>query len=171
MYKKGLETEVKMKRINDICSHPLFQSSLQKIQDLEKERIFCRHSIGHALDVARIAYIENLERELHISREMIYAAALLHDIGRHLQYTRGLPHESGSAMLAQDILGDCGFTEEEQREILAAIQMHRAKEARTSEHLEGLIYRADKRSRMCMFCAAADRCDWSAEKKNLELTV
>ena len=70
-----------MQRVNSICSHPLWKSCVSKIRDLERERIFCCHDTSHFLDVARIAWIENLEKRLAISREMIYAAAMLHDIG------------------------------------------------------------------------------------------
>lgn len=160
-----------MEKVNKICSHPLFLSSLAKIQELEKERIFCRHNTEHFLDVARIAYIENLEKNLHISKEKIYAAAMLHDIGRHLQYLQGIPHERGSAMIAEKILKDCGFEKEEQEEILSAIMGHRTPETRVSDNLAGLLYRADKKSRICAFCSACQECNWSTEKKNLVITV
>lgn len=158
-------------RVNRICEHPVFLSSLGQIRELEENRIFCRHDLAHLLDVARIAYIENLEKELHISKEMIYAAALLHDIGRHLQYTQNIPHDEGSAMVAEEILKDCGFSEAEQRELCSAIRMHRTRETGGLNDLAGLLYRADKQSRMCMFCDAEPECDWSMEKKNMELTV
>ena len=102
-----------MERVNRICSHPLWQESLEKIEVLEKERIFCGHNMAHFMDVARIAYIENLERGLGISKETIYGAALLHDIGRHLQYLEGIPHEEGSGALAEGILEDRGFQGQE----------------------------------------------------------
>lgn len=160
-----------MEKVNKICSHPLFLSSLAKIQELEKERIFCRHNAEHFLDVARIAYIENLEKNLHISKEKIYAAAMLHDIGRHLQYLQGIPHERGSAMIAEEILKDCGFEKEEQEEIRSAIMGHRTPETRVPDNLAGLLYRADKKSRICAFCSACQECNWSTEKKNLVITV
>lgn len=160
-----------MEKVNKICNHPVWKHSLAKIQELEKERIFCRHDTGHFLDVARIAYIESLEKNLHISKEKIYAAAMLHDIGRHLQYLQQIPHDQGSAVIAEKILKDCGFEEEEQEEILSAILMHRTPETRFSDNLAGLIYRADKKSRMCVFCSACQECNWSTEKKNLVITV
>ncbi len=48
----------------------------------EEGRRFCHHDMGHFLDVARLAMIFNLQQGLSVSKEMIYAAALLHDIGR-----------------------------------------------------------------------------------------
>ena len=121
--------------------------------------------------MARLAYIENLEKELGFPKENIYAAALLHDIGRHLEYKEGTSHEEGSAMLAETILSDCGFDEEEQREITRAILSHRKEETGSAEDMAGLIFRADKKSRMCMLCSAQRECKWSEEKKNLVITV
>lgn len=160
-----------MQRVNSICSHPLWKSCVSKIRDLERERIFCCHDTSHFLDVARIAWIENLEKRLAISREMIYAAAMLHDIGRHLQYMQGVPHDEGSVSIASDILKDSGFDEKEQAEILSAIRMHRNPDAASRDDLTGIIYRADKKSRICAFCSASDKCNWPESKKNMKITV
>lgn len=158
-----------MERVNQICRHPLWRESMDQIRSLERDRIFCKHDTAHLLDVARIAYLENLERQLGIAKAEIYAAALLHDIGRHLQYTEGIPHEEGSVRLAGPILTDCGFSREEQTRILSAISRHRDAETATQEGLTGLLYRADKASRACLFCDAQAACSWSREKKNLVL--
>ena len=160
-----------MQRVNSICSHPLWKSCVSKIRDLERERIFCCHDTSHFLDVARIAWIENLEKRLAISREMIYAAAMLHDIGRHMQYMQGVPHDEGSVSIASDILKDSGFDEKEQAEILSAIRMHRNPDAASRDDLAGIIYRADKKSRICAFCSASDKCNWPESKKNMKITV
>ena len=160
-----------MERINRICRHPLWKESVAEIQRLEEDRIFCRHNPAHYLDVARIAYIENLEKNIGISKEVIYAAALLHDIGRHRQYLEGIPHEEASAVLAAPILRDCGFTEMEQKEIISAISEHRTPETAGKANLQGLIYRADKGSRSCLFCNASEECNWGIEKKNITLKV
>lgn len=160
-----------MERIDRICRHPLWKESVAEIQRLEEGRIFCRHNPAHYLDVARIAYIENLEQNIGIPKEMIYAAALLHDIGRHRQYLEGTPHEEAGAVLSGQILRDCGFSEREQKEIISAISAHRTPAASGKEGLEGLIYRADKASRSCLFCNAFEECNWSMEKKNITLNV
>lgn len=156
-----------MERVNRICRHPLWRESMDRIRELERDRIFCRHDTVHCLDVARLAYMENLENGLGLEREQIYAAALLHDIGRHLQYLEGTPHEQGSAALAETILTDCGFSPAEREKIVSAILGHRTPEVK--DGLAGLLYRADKASRLCLFCGAAEVCDWSPEKKNLTL--
>lgn len=158
-----------MERIDKISSHGLWRSCTEKISELEKDRIFCLHDTSHFLDVARLAYIENLERSLNISKELIYAAALLHDIGRHLEYTESIPHDKASAMIAGNILKDCGFDTQEQSIIVTAIAQHRTAEAAGKDDLAGLIYRADKKSRPCLFCKAEKICNWSIQKKNLNL--
>ena len=71
-----------MNRVDLILEHPKYQEYLDKIKQAEEKRIFCLHNMNHFLDVARIAYIMNLEEELGIAKEIIYATALLHDIGR-----------------------------------------------------------------------------------------
>ena len=88
-----------MERVNAICRHALWRESVDEIARLEQDRAFCRHDRTHFLDVARLAYIENLERGLGVDKELIYAAALLHDIGRHLQYTQNIPHDEAGAQL------------------------------------------------------------------------
>ena len=71
-----------MQRIQAILSHPLFCESLHKIQELERNRIYCKHGLPHLLDVARIASLMAAARQLDLPRDVIYAAALLHDIGK-----------------------------------------------------------------------------------------
>lgn len=161
-----------MEKVNKIISHRLWRDCLEQIKKAEENRIFCKHDFSHFLDVARIAYIENLEKGLSVSKEAIYASALLHDIGRHLQYAEGIPHEKASSVLAKKILSDCGFDERLQQQILYAIDSHRQTEsAAVSDQLAGLLYRADKKSRNCMFCAVQGECNRSREKKNLNLYI
>lgn len=160
-----------MERAGKIWNHSDFKACLLKIEELEEDRIFCGHDRNHLLDVARIAYIENLERNLGIDKELIYAAALLHDIGRHLQYLKGIPHHEGGVQVAGPILKDCGFSEQETEKILEAISGHRDKNISKRADLSGLLYRADKKSRCCFSCKAEAECNWSKEKKNLLLIV
>lgn len=158
-----------MERANRILENQKYKEYLRKNQAAEEGRIFCCHNMEHFLDVARIACILNLEEELQISKELIYATALLHDIGRHVQYADGTPHEKASAKLAKEILADCGFEEGERQEILRAIRKHRDAEVAKEKSLAGIIYRADKASRACFACEAEALCDWKAEKKNRRL--
>ena len=71
-----------MERIQKILNHPLYQEQFKLLQDAEKDREFCRHTMEHFVDVARLMYIYTLEEKTNVSKELIYAAALLHDIGQ-----------------------------------------------------------------------------------------
>lgn len=153
-----------MARVDRIWNHPGYQECLKEIEKCESGRKFCRHTPEHFLDVARLTYIYVLEAGIAVSKEEIYAAALLHDIGRHMQYLKGIPHEAASADIARDILADTGFTENEQERILEVILNHRKKQSGTD--FAALFYRADKMSRSCFLCKAEKECDWPAEKKN-----
>lgn len=163
-----------MKRVNAILKTALYRRCYARLEELEKNRRFCRHQMPHLLDVARIAYILNMEQELGLEKEMIYAAAVLHDIGKAKQYENGTPHEQSGEKIASEILdllpGDAAFSEEEKGMILTAIRGHR-KLRENAEPLEWLLYTADKASRTCFACPAERECDWSAEKKNMELKI
>lgn len=162
-----------MEILEAIRKHPLYVDYYKKLKDAEKDRRFCRHQMEHLLDVARIAYILDLEQNLGIRKEVIYAAALLHDIGKYRQYAEGIPHDLASAEIAEKILEDLpenAFSLEEKREILQAIRGHRCmREDMTA--LERLLYVSDKKSRMCFACSAESECNWSAEKKNMEIEI
>ena len=119
--------------------------------------------------MARIAMQLNLEEDLGVSKELIYVTALLHDIGRHVQYADGTPHEQAGALLAMEILEDGDFSAAEAAEILYAIANHRNKHIAGQGDLAALIYRADKLSRPCFGCKMEKECDWSKSKKNLYL--
>lgn len=57
-----MEQRIIMKRIDQILSHPVFREQFALLQEAEKDRIFCRHTMEHFLDVARLMYIYNLGR-------------------------------------------------------------------------------------------------------------
>lgn len=159
-----------MERIDTIIQNNTYKLYRERINGWEKERIYCHHDMNHFLDVARLAWILNLEEHLEVKKEYIYAAALLHDIGRFKQYEDGTDHALYGAGLAEDILEKCGYFKEEISMICEAIAKHRTKEAADGKNLNGLLYRADKLSRACFCCQAEQYCDWKAEKKNLFLT-
>lgn len=160
-----------MSRIDAIIRHPVFIGHMEKNEAAEQGRIFCRHDMGHLLDVARIAMLLNLEEGLGLTKELLYGAALLHDIGRHEQYESGTPHEEAGAQIAPAILADCGYDEKETRVITEAIRMHRNKAIAECADLKGVLYRADKLSRPCFCCKAESACNWKEEKKNKHLRL
>ena len=181
-----------MTRINTLLHHKDFTEALHRLNELEADRIYCRHGLSHLLDTARIACLLQYEQLEHYSQpaalsqdlstknnqdtpspvykietELIYAAALLHDLGRILQYEQNLPHETAGLPLAKKLLTDCGFTTSEQELILGSIQFHRNSKKDTAQNsLCTLLARADKLSRNCFACPASDTCYWSEDKKN-----
>ena len=157
-----------MDRVNEILGHPVFSAHLNKLETLEQTRYFCRHGLPHLLDVARMMWIAALERQLPLSREVVYATALLHDLGRVEQIEEGIPHHQASAQLAARILPDAGFGEVEIAQIQAAIASHRSDGG--ENNLGQLLYWADKKSRACWMCPAKEECNWPDEKKNWEIT-
>ena len=159
-----------MERINQILTHPTYISSLQAIAQCEKERIYCKHDADHFFSVARIMYIRALEENLKLEKEIIYAAALLHDIARHEQYLNQIPHAIASASLAREILQLVGgFTQEDQARIVTAIADHNA--CGSQDPLTALIQWADHESRACLYCPAKAQCKWPEEEKNREVTL
>lgn len=158
-------------RIQNIISNPKYHIYLQNNKCYEKERVFCKHNIEHFLDVARIALILSMKEKLDMGEELIYAAALLHDIGRHIQYEDGSDHAIVSAGLALPILEESGFFKDEISDIIRAIKNHRNSMIANQKDLSGLIYRADKLSRACYACEARSQCDWKGDKKNLNLIL
>lgn len=158
-------------RVDAIWRDDSYQESYRRLECLETDRAFCRHGIRHLLDTARIMWILNLEEGLGLDREVVYATALLHDIGKAEQYEHGEPHEIAGERLATEIL-DCmpvelSFSREERDAMLTAIRGHRRLRP-DAEPLERLLYRADKASRLCFACPVRDACSWPEEKMNLE---
>lgn len=154
-----------MERIDQIMKHPLYQFNQRRIEEVEKDRFFCRHGREHALDVARILYIQVLEKGLPIKKDVIYGAALLHDIGRWEQYEKQIPHHEAGAAIAADILAECDYTDEEITLITDAIRAHQVSSGE-GDSFSGLLYKADKYSRACYRCKASKECYWEDSKKN-----
>ena len=168
----GFAVDARMETVEAVRSHPLYQEHLARLAELERDRVFCRHGIGHLLDTARIAWAFNLEYNLGFRKEAVYAAALMHDIGKDEQYERGIPHEEASARIAREILDDMGaaFDEAECDAIVAAIREHRRLPEGASL-LGMMLYDADKASRTCFACSMREDCSWSSEKMNLSVRV
>lgn len=153
-----------MQRVNEILSHPQYQQAMAKLNALEMTRIFCKHGLDHSLNVARIMTIKALEEKYTFSKDLIYATALLHDIGRSLAYENGLDHEGQSGLLASQILPECHFDSDEIHQILTAIVGHN--DAALNAPLAKLLKYADKMSRNCFCCNAIAHCYWPEDKKN-----
>ena len=151
-----------MDRVNAIYRNNEYKKLLHAISDREKDRQFCRHGLQHLLDVARIATIIALDGSIDIKRDVIYAAALMHDTGRAVSDSA---HAYYSAKLCVDILPSCGYSQEETALIADAVSNH----GEGKDGLAGILRRADRLSRICFECAQADKCKW--DKLNGEITL
>lgn len=158
-----------MQRVDRIYRHPRYQECLKRNKSAEESRIYCHHDMQHFLDVARLAWIYNLEQGLQLEKEVVYAAALLHDIGRFRQYEEGIGHDIASAELASEMLPEAGFDEKERKEICDAILNHCEHPSEEKRNLAKALHWADKKSRRCYECTAKESCHWKEEKKNLNL--
>lgn len=154
-----------MNRIDKIIDNSLYRDYMDKIRNAENNRKFCLHGFSHALDVARIIYIINLEDEMGFSKDVIYAMALLHDIGRVEEYENGISHHEAGAIIARDILAQCDFTDEEIEAICEAISNHKLYQGKEKD-LKYLLFKADKLSRNCFDCNMYDECYWDKDLKN-----
>lgn len=161
-----------MDRIDRMTAHPLFRDCMDRIVQAERDRIFCLHGMEHSLDVARIGYIIALEERLHIDKETIYAAALLHDLGRCMEYEKDIPHHQAGAEIAERILTDSGFDRKETEEICRAILEHKELCGEDgAKDLSYLLYSADKLSRNCFSCKAREGCYWQEDRKNRHIVL
>ncbi len=158
-----------MERLNRLLKHELFQDCMKRIGQAEQDRIYCRHDRKHSLDVARIAYILNMEEQMGFDKEFIYAMALLHDLGRSEEYEQGRSHHEAGAELAAQILPECGFTPEETKRICTAIAAHKNAGDEGADSCVRLLYRADKLSRDCYDCLATETCYWKEECRNYQV--
>ncbi|TGE34137.1 HD domain-containing protein [Desulfosporosinus sp. Sb-LF] len=130
-----------------------------KIEGLERERCFCKHGFEHGLSVARIAYVYLLEKGvMTLSKEKVYAAALLHDIGRWVEYQTGEDHAEVSARLALPLLEVCGFDSEDIQVILSGIREHRRHPEENLTLLGEALALADDWARDCRLCSVQNQC-------------
>ena len=107
---------VMMERVNRIWDHPLYREAYaRKSRSWRQDREILRPFRGAFpgggpadADLRSPGRRTGLDPE-----ELVYAAALLHDIGRHLQYREGIRRITRPAPpWRQKILPPCGFSEE-----------------------------------------------------------
>lgn len=158
-----------MDRFNNILKSKEYISLVKEIENIEKDRIYCLHGIDHFFDTARIAYILALENGAGLDKDIIYAAALLHDIGRYDEYKYGVEHNISSAEKAELILNKCGYNKAEIQNIKDAIISHRKEKNENEFTLSNILYTADKLSRKCFCCSSSDSCKWSDKRKNYDM--
>ena len=148
-----------MTRVNQLLDNEEYIFYMEKINEFEKDRRFCKHGFEHGLSVARIAYTYLLEKgDIILSKEGIYAAALLHDIGRWVEYQTGEDHAEASARLALPLLESCGFDFADIGVILEGIREHRRHHDHNLTPLGEALAIADDWSRECRSCSAQALC-------------
>ncbi|MCR5019944.1 HD domain-containing protein [Ruminococcus sp.] len=161
---------MKLEFTNRILKNEYYQDQLHILCELEKDRIFCRHNIEHFLNVARIAMILCGRKRIKISADIIYSAALLHDIGRVQEYTEGIEHDVASQSTAAKILDSIECPRDIREKIISLIASHRNMKA-DPDTPEAMFNKADKLSRNCFECNARSLCKWQKDKMNLEIEV
>ncbi|HAP32150.1 MAG TPA: phosphohydrolase [Firmicutes bacterium] len=151
-----------MERINLLLRSSLYRDYLGKVEEKEKDRVFCKHGFNHSMEVARLCWIFLLENGLTYARDVVYAAALLHDLGRCEEDNATVAaacHALRSARLAEPLLAEAGYSLPERKLITDAIAEHRKGEDEVfTSHLSYFLRRADKYSRLCGDCPAAAAC-------------
>lgn len=164
-----------MKRVELVLSNLDFHRWMELNKQKEAQRKFCIHDMKHVVDVARIMYILFLEsgdtkkllaalvdeKKCTVTeveaKEIIYATALLHDIGRWKEYQTGEDHAQLGAEMAIPVLVTAGFNQTEIMIISKAIREHRSGVAPRTL-LGEKLYRADKLSRPCLSCPVSGEC-------------
>lgn len=154
-------------RADTIMKNEKFIKAIRLIREYEKDRIYCRHGIEHLLDVARAGFIIAYEKGCDLKADVIYAAALMHDLGRAMEYEDGTPHDQGSVLFASEILPECGYTDKETAQIVMAVAAHRLENS--GMPLAEVLHEADKKTRLCFMCDARKTCKWPQDRMNMEL--
>ncbi|MBQ9894002.1 MAG: HD domain-containing protein [Ruminococcus sp.] len=161
---------MKLELANKIIKNERYRRLLDELRELEQDRIFCRHDLEHFMNVARIAMIMCSEQGAEAEPDIIYSAALLHDIGRVEEYKTGVPHDISGVKISSEILDDIGCESLKKECILKLIASHHCV-SDDKTVIEEIFYRADKKSRLCFDCKAQKECKWSDEKRNNEIGV
>ena len=191
------EKKLELGRVNRLWQLPEFQRLLLELEEKEKNRSYCRHGREHIFAVARLMWIFCMEQQRveGISKELVYAAAFLHDLGRG---SAKKEHAQKSVEIAGRILPLCGYSKVETALVQAAIGMHgrvrktygsfaeihrevsgvlqndSGREAlcgfpkeqlETVQWLSEVLLKADHDSRDCYACDAREGCYWSEERK------
>jgi HD superfamily phosphodiesterase len=159
-----------LKRVELLLKDSLYIDYIQRNTNEESGIKYCEHGLPHHIDVARIAYILVLEtsdlnyfiKDSGLSgklaaKEVIYAAGLLHDIGKWKECQMGIDHAAYGARLARDILPRAFFNPAETDIICRAIYEHR-NISKDMSFLGERIHRADNLSRVCSQCEQKDSC-------------
>lgn len=161
---------MKLEITNRILCDSEYQKLLLLLSDFEKDRVFCRHDMEHFLNVARICCLLCEKKKMCVNTDIIYSAALLHDIGRTVEYASGESHHIAGKSISERILERTGCSDEFRQTVIGLIADHREYDLKDSS-LKSIFSLADKKSRLCFMCDARNECYWPDEKKNMDIEV
>ncbi|HBV99304.1 MAG TPA: phosphohydrolase [Desulfotomaculum sp.] len=151
-------------RIGAVRKDPFYLDCLLLNGERERDRLFCRHDYRHMVLVSQISWriikqtdgLESLIKTEGLSGKMsalevVYAAGLLHDMGRWRQYDTGEDHALAGSAMAGSVLKRAGFSEREAMVVIRAIREHR-KALPGQSYLGRVLCLADDLSRPCRSC-------------------
>lgn len=152
---------------------PSYQLLLKRLEEQEKDRIYCRHDRYHFQKVEEIGRWICKKNGLLREEELIGPAAWLHDIGRVDQNEGTLPHADASVQYARVLLPQIGCPLDKTEEICQAISGHSSRQnarelwnhLRELHTLQELLSAADQLSRSCYCCLAERTCKWKETEK------
>jgi len=147
--------EIEHARVSSILINIDFRKLNSKIIKNEMDRKFCKHDVTHAYEVFSMAQKLNIRNNLGFDKDVVFAAAMLHDIGRAEEAKN---HAIASSKLAVPILEKAGYDSFEIKQIIKAIKHHSKKLEKNSDPLADLLFEADKKSRDCESCKAKSKC-------------
>ena len=160
-------------QIDRLLQHPMYRARLELLQELERKRDFCGHNLEHFMKVGRIAEYVVAKNELLFAEEVVWGAALLHDMGRVEQYRQGISHEKASVAFAREILFSLDWNVSDIDMVCEAIGSHSHRQCAADRwrkmpelvSLTEVISFANQFSRTCYKCHMADACKWTEEEK------
>jgi len=169
-----------MLMIDKILSDSRYIEKLNKINDIESERYYCKHDLSHSKEVVRILTALSKSRELNNYEELSAIMGYLHDIGRADDYDL---HNKCSSEFARVLLIEYGMGDDSINTICYAIDNHSGRmplndiytyirentiEESVNDTWANLLRIADQLSRDCYKCEAASSCRWLPEEKTIE---
>ena len=157
-------------RIGVVRKDPFYLDCLSLNGERERDRLFCRHDYRHMVLVSQIS-CKIIKQTGGLSKlikteglngikpalEVVYAAGLLHDMGRWRQYDTGEDHALAGSVMAGSVLKRAGFSEREAVVITRAIREHR-KTLPGQSYLGRVLCLADDLSRPCGSCSSRLDC-------------
>lgn len=167
--------------VDIIISDTRYLDKLEIINDIEKDRIYCKHDKAHAIEVCKILTILSSRRELDNYKELSILMAYFHDVGRAFKYDGA--HDKCSSDFTRLLLAEYGYKKEDIELICYAISNHSGRmyisdiynyidnnlmEDNTKDTWAKLLRIADQLSRNCYECDANDLCKWLTEEKTNE---